>query len=113
MAASGFAERFVLKGGDHSLKAPPGEADGSDAEFLPAHPHTFAAEDTFVRIVGEEGTAFIDREASLELSESFGYELDADISGNLLEFAGSVLLAVTAVHRVTCQDKLCGGACES
>jgi len=105
-----FAKRFVLEGGDDSLKTPSGKANGSDAEFVLAESHSFPAADTFVRIVGKEGTAFIDGEVSFELSESFCDELYAEMFGNFLEFTGSVFLTVTAIHRVTCQDQLSGGA---
>ena len=111
-AAGCFSKRFVLEGGNDSLKTPSGKANGSDAEFLLADPHTFTAEDTFVRIVGKEGTAFIDGEVSFELSESFCDELYAEMVGNFLEFTGSVFLTVTAIHRVTCQDQFSGGACK-
>jgi len=110
--AGGFAKWFVLEGGNHSLKTPLGEANGSDVKFLLAHPHTFTAENTFVGIVGKEGTAFIDGKVSFELSDSFCYELYAEMFGNLLQFTGSVFLTVTAIHRVTCQDELSGGACK-
>jgi len=107
-----FAERFVLKGGDDSLKTPPGKANGPNAEFLLANPHTFAAEDTFVGIIGKKRAAFIDGKVSFELSESFCCELYAEMFGNLLEFTGSVFWAVTAIYRVTCQNQLSGGPCE-
>jgi hypothetical protein len=111
-AAGGFAKRFVLEGGDDSLKTPSGKANGSDAKFFLADPHTFTAKDTFVRIVGKERTAFVDGEVSFELSESFCDELDAEMFGNLLKFTGSVFLTVTAIHRMTCQDQFSGGACK-
>jgi len=85
-----FANRFVLEGGDPSLKTSSGKANRSDAEFFLAYPHTFTAEDTLVRIVGKEGTAFIDGEVSFELPESFCDELYAEMFGNLLKFTGSV-----------------------
>jgi hypothetical protein len=112
LTAGGFAKRSALEGGDDSLKTPSGKANGSDAKFLLADPHAFAAEDTFVRIVGEEGAAFIDREVSFELSESFCDELYAEMLGNPLEVTGSVFLTMAAIHGVACQDQLSGGACK-
>ncbi len=90
LAADGFSKRFVLEGGDHSLKTPSGKANGSDAEFLLAYPDTFAAEDTFVWIVGKERTTFVDGEVSFELSESFCRELYAKMSSDFLKFARAV-----------------------
>jgi len=111
-AAGCFAKRFVLEGGDDSLKTPSGKANGPKVEFLLANPHTFTAENAFVRIIGKKGTAFIDGEVSFELSESFCRELYAEMFGNFLKFTGPISLAVTAIYRVTCQDQLSGGACK-
>jgi hypothetical protein len=85
-----LADWFVLEGGDYSLKTPSSEANGSDAELLLAYPHTFAAKDAFVGIVGKERTAFIYREVSFEFSESFCLEFNAQMFGNSLEFTRTV-----------------------
>ena len=112
LAAGRLANRLILEGGDHPLKTPSGKAYASDAQLLLAYPHAFAAENTFVRIVRKEGTAFVDGEVSFELSEAFCYEFYAKMFGNFLELTGSIFLTVTAIYGVACQNELSGGACK-
>jgi hypothetical protein len=85
-----LADWLVLEGGDYSLKTTSRKANGSDAEFLLAYPHTFGTKDTLVGIVGKEGTAFIDGEVSFELSESFCREFYTKMFGDFLKFTGAV-----------------------
>jgi hypothetical protein len=91
LAADGFGKGFVLEGGDLSLKTPPGKTNGSDAQLLLAYPDAFAAEDTLVGIVGEEGTALVYGEISFEFFESFRLEFDTKMFSYFLEFAQTVL----------------------
>jgi hypothetical protein len=91
LTADGFPQGLILEGGDHSLKTPSSKTNGSDAEFLLTYPHTLAAKDTLVGIVGKEGTTSIDREVSFKLSESFCCEFYAKMFRNFLKFTRSVL----------------------
>ena len=91
LAAGCFANRFVLEGGDRSFETPPGESNSSNAQFFLTYPDAFAAEDTFVGIIGKEETAIIDGEASSELSESFCRQFYSKVFGNFLKFTGSAL----------------------
>jgi len=90
LAADGLANRFVLKGGDPSLKTPSGKTDHSDTKLLLADPHAFATKDALVGIVGEERTAFVDGKGFLCFSEPFRLQFDPEMSGDFLKFTGSV-----------------------
>ncbi len=90
LAADGFSKRFVLEGGDHSFETSSRKSDSSDSQLLPAYPDTFAAENTFVWIVGKGRTTFVDGQVSFELSESFCRELYAKMSSDFLKFARAV-----------------------
>ena len=92
MAADGFGEEFVLESGDLSLKTPSGKTNGSYAQFLLAYPDAFAAEDTLVGIVGEEGTTVVHGESPFELLEPLAFQLEAQMFSNRLELAQSVFL---------------------
>ncbi len=69
LCALRFDHGSVLEGGDHPFEATTGEAEGSDAETLPAYPHTFPAEDTLVGVICKEGTTVIHGESPFELLE--------------------------------------------
>ena len=52
-----FSDWPVVKGGDHTLEATPGEAQDSYAQPLPACPNAPAAEYALVGVVGKDRAA--------------------------------------------------------
>ena len=86
LIADCLGKGFVFKGGDHSLETPSGEANGSDAQVLPAYPYASAAENTLIGIVDKDRAAFIDGELSLKLSQSLGLQFYTQMFGDSLEF---------------------------
>ena len=100
----------VLEGRDHPLEATTGEPDSSDAETLPAYPHTFPAEDTLVGVVVEEGTTVVHGESPFELLEPLALQLEAQMFGNRLELTQSVFCTMAAVHSMTGNEQLSRGS---
>ena len=90
LTADGFPNGFILEGGDHSFETASRKSDGSDSQLLLAYPDAFPTENTLVRIVDKERTAFIDGEVSFKLSESFCREFYTKMFGNFLKFARTV-----------------------
>jgi hypothetical protein len=98
--ASRLGKGLPSEGGDDSFKPAPGEANGTDAQFLATDPDALTAQDTLVGIVEESRTAFVYREIPLEPSESPGSQLDAQMFGDLLELANAAFQAMGTVDRV-------------
>ncbi len=90
LVAHRFDKRFVLEGGYHSLEAPSGKTNGSDALLLLAYPCASAAENTFVGVVDKKRATFIDGKVSFNFSESLRLEFYAKVLCNFLELAGAV-----------------------
>ena len=104
---------LVFEGGDYSLRAPVSKTDGANFQSLPADPYTSSAENALVGIADEDRTAVIDGEVFIESSESFCLESHPQMSGDFLEFTGTVLLTVAAVRGVGGQKEFGRGPCQS
>ena len=86
LGADGPSHRFVQERGDHSLKASSRKANGSDPQLLLANPNAFAAENTFIGVIAQKRTAFIDWEVPLEFPETFRLHFYTEALSNLEEF---------------------------
>jgi hypothetical protein len=94
---------LVSKGGDHPLEAALSKADGSYAQAFPAYPHASAAENAFVGVIYENGTAGIYRKFPFQPPEPFCLQLDAQVSSYFLKLTPSVRCAMGTVNRVASQ----------
>lgn len=47
------ADGLIAKGGDYSIEATVGKAEGTGSNTVPAHPHAPFTEDAFIRVVDE------------------------------------------------------------
>jgi hypothetical protein len=86
LGADRIGHRFVQERGDHSLKASFRKTNGSDPQLLLAYPNTFAAENTFIGVIPQNRTAFIDWEVPLEFPETFRLHFYTEALRNLEEF---------------------------
>ncbi len=68
--APGGTDWLVTKSGNHSLEATMGKADDAYAQMLPAYPHTSSTENTFIRVINEQGVAIIYGELAPNLPET-------------------------------------------
>jgi len=100
MDASGLGKRSVSKRGDNSLVAAASEANGSNTQTFPAHPHTFSAEHTLVGVKNKNGTTLIDGKIPLEFPKPLRLQFDSQVFGNGLESTEAVLGTVAAVQRM-------------
>ncbi len=113
MDASGLGQRSVSKRGNDSLVPAAGEANGSNTQTFPAHPHTFSAEHTLVGVKNKNGTALIAGKVPFEFPKPLRLQFDSQVFGNVLEFTETVLGAVAAVQRMICEKKFGRGACQA
>ena len=95
---AGLGNGPVVKGGDHTLEATPGEAQDSYAQPFLACPDAFAAEYTLVRIIGKNRAARIYGKSPLNLPEPLRLQLNTQMSSALLELAGTIGGTVGAIH---------------
>jgi len=113
MDASGLGQRSVSKRGNDSLVPAAGEANGSNTQTFPAHPHTFSAEHTLVGVKNKNRTALIAGKVPFEFPKPLRLQFDSQVFGNVLEFTETVLGAVAAVQRMICEKKFGRGACQA
>ena len=106
LRADRIGHRFVQERGDHSLKASSRKANGSDLQLLLAYPNAFAAENTFIGVIAQNRTAFIDREAPLEFPETVGLHFYTEALCNLEEFTGAAFLAMGTGKGMIGEQKL-------
>ena len=98
--ASGLPKRFVGKGGNYSFKATVSKTENADTEALPAYPHTSSAENTLVRVIGEEGVTIIYGQFPHELPEMFRFKTGAEVAGYFLKLADAITGTVSTVYRM-------------
>jgi hypothetical protein len=98
MDASGLGQRSVSKRGDDSLVPAASEANGSNTQTFPAHPHTFSAEHALVAVKNKNGTTLVDGKIPFEFPKPLRLQFDSQVFGNGLELTEAVLGTVAAVQ---------------
>ncbi len=87
-----------------------GKTDSSPAQFFLAYPNASATENTFVRVINEQGTARVYRQLRQDFSKPFCLEFYAEMFGYLLKVTGAIFETMGAIHRMTSQEQFQSGA---